>query len=92
MSEEKNSLTAKDTLPDEIILQYYEELLKIKPLQLQTKYPFSAMDEEKVSKTLKSIELEYQQLKHVFVDRNAGRKKNTKRGGGIGGKILVFTM
>lgn len=89
-----------NTLPVDIALNHYNELLKVKPRLLQSKYPFSAMDEEDVEKTMKQIELVYQNLTptiSAFVrsdnDSKSGKtnKWKKKRGGGSN-SILIFTI
>ena len=89
-----------DGLPMDIILKYYNEMLKVKPKNLKSKYPFSAMDEEEVSKTLKQIELVYQNLTptvSAFVrkdDKSKNGKTNTwkKKKGGGANPIIIFTV
>lgn len=80
-----------NSLPVDIALHHYNEMLKVKPKVLQSKYPFSAMDEETVARTMKQIELVYQNLTpavSAFVRRDTGSKSGKtnkwkkKRGGG----------
>ena len=52
----------ENSLPNDIALQNYNEMLKVKPRVLQSKYPFPAMDEEGVARTMKQIEVMYQNL------------------------------
>jgi hypothetical protein len=89
-----------DTIPVDIALKHYNQMLKVKPNVLQSKYPFSAMDEEGVVKTLKQIELVYQNLTDgvsAYVRKDNDNKSNktsrwkNKRGGGSG-VITVFTI
>lgn len=87
-------------LPVDTALEYYNELLKVKPRALQSKYPFSAMDEKDVARTLKRIELVYQNLTptvSAFVRKDSDSKSGKtdtwkkKRGGGDH-TITIFTM
>ena len=87
-------------LPIDITLKHYNELLKVKQPSLQSKYPFSITSEEDVEKTLKQIELVYQNLTpdvpaFVRLDNNSKRGKTNKwkgkRGGGYN-QITIFTM
>jgi hypothetical protein len=89
-----------NSLTIDIALRYYNEMLKVKPKVLQSKYPFSAMDEEDVTRTMKQIELVYQNLTpavSAFVRRDNNSKSgktniwNKKRGGG-GHPITIFTI
>lgn len=75
-----------DLHPD-IILKKYNDLLKVKPLNLQTKYPYSIMSEEEIVKTMKEIEMTYQNLQGYFTN-----DKRPKRGGGVTAQITIFTM
>jgi hypothetical protein len=84
-----------NALPVDISLEHYNELLKVKPRSLQSKYPFSAMDEEDVTRTLKQIELVYQNLTpelSAFVrkDDSNGKPGKQKKGGDVY-NITVFT-
>ncbi len=82
-----------DILPPDTILRNYTDLLRVKPPYLKSHYPYSTMDEETVAKTLKQIELVYQNLSPdviVYVpktDVDRGKKK----GGGMH-PITIFTM
>lgn len=84
--------------PVDIALYQYNEILKIKTKELQTKYPFSAMDDEDVAKTLKSIELVYQNLTpevSAFIrdDKSkSGKTKKWKKKMGGGSPITIFTL
>jgi hypothetical protein len=89
-----------NTIPVDIALENYNKILKVKPNVLKSKYPFSAMGEEEVIKTLKRIELVYQNLTsdmsaYVRTDINNKNNKTSrwknKRGGG-GGTITIFTI
>lgn len=87
------------SLPIDIALKHYTEILKVKPKILQSKYPFSMMDEEDVVRTMKQIELVYQNLTpdvsaFVRMDNNNSRGKTNKwkkRGGGVH-SITIFTI
>jgi hypothetical protein len=89
-----------NSLPIDIALQHYNEILKVKPKALQSKYPFSAMDEEDVTRTMKQIELVYQNLTPVvsaFVrkDNNSKSSKTDtwkKKKGGGGHPITIVCM
>jgi hypothetical protein len=89
-----------NTIPVDIALENYNKILKVKPNVLKSKYPFSAMGEEDVIKTLKRIELVYQNLTYdmsAYVRTDINNKNNktsrwkNKRGGG-GGTITIFTI
>lgn len=67
----------------ETILNFYNELLKIKTEKQKTKFPFISMNEERITHTLKEIDMTYQHLKKVYTNRRF-------RGGGEK-KILIFT-
>ena len=84
-------------LPPAIVLEQYESLLKIKPKELQTNYPFSTMSEEKVTETMKQIELVYQHLspdnsRHILQNSKKKKKHKFKKGGFSRSQILVFTL
>lgn len=85
-------------IPIDIALYQYYEILKIKPKELQTKYPFSAMDDEDVAKTLKRIELVYQNLTpgvSAFIlddESKSGKTKKWKTKMGGGSPITIFTL
>ena len=89
-----------NSLPVDIALDHYNELLKIKPQRLQSKYPFSTMDEEEVIKTMKQIELVYQNITpevSAFVRGDDGSKSGKtdrwkKKKGGGSDPILIFTV
>jgi hypothetical protein len=83
----------------DIALRNYKEMLKIKPKHLKSKYPFTAMDEDEVIRTLKKIELVYQDLTptvSAFVikydDNKEGKTNTWKKKGGGDNSIVVFTM
>lgn len=87
-----------NSLPIDIALQHYNEMLKVKPKMLRSKYPFSAMDEEAVTRTMKQIELVYQNLTpdvSAFVrsDNNSKSGKTDswkkKKGGGAHSITIV---
>jgi hypothetical protein len=75
----------------ETILIFYNQLLNIKTENQKTKYPFISMDGEKITHTLKKIDLTYQHLKKAYTGRRF-------RGGGETSqekkekKILIFTL
>jgi hypothetical protein len=89
-----------NSLPIDIALQHYNEMLKVKPMVLQSKYPFSAMDEEVVTRTMKQIELVYQNLTpdvSAFVrsDNNSKSGKTDmwkKKIGGGGHPITIVCL
>jgi hypothetical protein len=80
----------ENILPVDTALNYYEDLKRVKPVYLQTKYPFSSMDDEEVIHTLKQIELVYQNLT-PDVDGYV-RKGTVSRKTGGGSKVIIFTM
>lgn len=55
-------------------LKKYNELLKIKTLATQTKYPYSIMSSDEITKTMKEIEITYQHLGDFLVDVNSRKK------------------
>jgi hypothetical protein len=82
-----------NVIPINIALDQYNELLKVKPMELQSKYPFSAMNEEEVVRTLKQIELVYQNLTptvSAFVLKD--KKNDEKKIGGSINTITIFTI
>jgi hypothetical protein len=64
------------TLPVDIALKCYNDILKVKPQHLKSKYPFVSMNNEEVIHTMKQIELVYQNL----VRGEPTYKKNGKNG------------
>lgn len=70
-------------------LKYYSQLLKVKPKKLQSRYPFSSMDAELVQKTLKRIELVYQDLTPEVSAFVRGDRRGRRTGGG--GGVTVIT-
>ena len=71
-------------------LRQYNELLKIKPPKLQTKYPFSSFNEEDVVITTKRIELIYQHMKPDKPVYTNNKKIN--KVGGRDSRVTVFTL
>lgn len=70
----------------DLVLKYYKEILKVKPKESQTKYPYVKMDEGEIIKTMKEIDMTYQNLKGFYTDN-----RHLRRGGGDG-RIVIFTM
>ena len=60
-------------------LDNYKTLCKIKPKSMKTKYPYAAMSEEQVLKTLKRIELVYQHLTPQLVERSKSKHGGKKQ-------------
>ena len=67
----------------------YTEIRKVKQQEFQYKYPFSDMDEGDVVKTLKQIELVYQ---NVTSTRSVIVKKGRVKKGGGNNTIVIFTL
>lgn len=78
---------AYNDLHVDVVLKYYNEMLKVKPKASQTKYPYIQMDEGEIIKTMKEIDMTYQNLKGFYTDNERPR-----RGGGGDGRIVIFTM
>lgn len=82
-----------NVLPVDIALAHYNDLLKVKPKNLRTKYPFIVMDESCIIKTMKRIELVYKNISpntSLLVNKNSKKPNKTI---GAGKKIItIFTM
>ena len=78
-----------DKLSVDSVLKYYNELLKVKPNHLQTKYPYIEMDEGEIIETMKEIEMTYQNIQKIYTDNNRPR---VRVGGNEDGIITVFAM
>ena len=65
-------------------LRDYAMLLKIKPKNLQSQYPFVHMDNQLVSKTLNQIGLMY---KNLTID---DKDKKNKKGGAIHTNVVTI--
>ena len=70
-------------------MEQYKILCRVKSKPLMSRYPYISMNQGDVVKTLNKIELVYQHLTPLLIEKS----KVKKRGGGGGdSKITVITM